>query len=151
MAMFRNDLVLYGKPGLVQTEPQHASVTYYEAEVTKIDAANKVVYMDGDSDITGSMSGQVVSYDMLVVGVGAENATFGIPGVKEHGCFLKEVGDAQKDVVHTVAMQTEYIAIAVFSGSNELLEGCAGGVGELVEEGLRLGLGKGTHFGGSEA
>jgi NADH:ubiquinone reductase (non-electrogenic) len=28
--------------------------------------------------------------------VGAENATFGIPGVREHGCFLKEVGDAQK-------------------------------------------------------
>lgn len=72
------------------------SVRYYEAEVTKIDAAKKVVYMDGDSDIAGKMSGQVVPYDMLVVGVGAENATFGIPGVKEHGCFLKEVGDAQK-------------------------------------------------------
>jgi len=33
---------------------------------------------------------------MLVVGVGAENATFGIPGVREHGLFLKEVGDAQR-------------------------------------------------------
>jgi NADH:ubiquinone reductase (non-electrogenic) len=32
---------------------------------------------------------------MLVVGVGAENATFGIPGVRENSCFLKEIGDAQ--------------------------------------------------------
>ena len=37
-----------------------------------------------------------ISYDMLVIGVGAENATFGINGVREHSCFLKEVGDAQR-------------------------------------------------------
>ena len=28
--------------------------------------------------------------------VGAENQTFGIKGVKEHACFLKEVWDAEK-------------------------------------------------------
>jgi NADH:ubiquinone reductase (non-electrogenic) len=38
----------------------------------------------------------IVKYDYLVVGVGAENATFGIPGVKEHACFLKEIWDAKK-------------------------------------------------------
>lgn len=73
-----------------------AAVKYYEAEVTKIDYEKRVVHMDVDSDIKGSMSTNEVPFDMLVVGVGAENATFGIPGVREHGCFLKEVADAQK-------------------------------------------------------
>ncbi|KAF2168229.1 hypothetical protein M409DRAFT_21669 [Zasmidium cellare ATCC 36951] len=73
-----------------------ASVKYYEAEATKIDYEKKIVYISGDSDIKGTISQNEVPFDMLVVGVGAENATFGIPGVREHGCFLKEVGDAQK-------------------------------------------------------
>lgn len=73
-----------------------ASVKYYEAECTKIDYEKKVVHMTEDSDITGSTTSNEVPFDLLVVGVGAENATFGIPGVKEHGLFLKEVGDAQK-------------------------------------------------------
>ncbi|KAK4504840.1 hypothetical protein PRZ48_002803 [Zasmidium cellare] len=73
-----------------------ASVKYYEAEATKIDHEKKIVYISDDSDIKGTISQNEVPFDMLVVGVGAENATFGIPGVREHGCFLKEVGDAQK-------------------------------------------------------
>lgn len=28
--------------------------------------------------------------------VGAENNTFGIKGVKDHACFLKEISDAEK-------------------------------------------------------
>lgn len=72
------------------------AVKYYEAEATKIDYEKKVVYISDDSDVKGSISDNEVPFDMLVVGVGAENATFGIPGVREHGCFLKEVGDAQK-------------------------------------------------------
>lgn len=72
-----------------------ASVKYYEADATKIDAARKVVYINDDSEIKGNNSSTEVAYDHLVVGVGAENATFGIPGVREHSCFLKEVGDAQ--------------------------------------------------------
>lgn len=73
-----------------------ASVKYYEAEATKIDYENKKVYISDDSDIKGDTSKTEVPFDMLVVGVGAENATFGIPGVREHSCFLKEVGDAQQ-------------------------------------------------------
>ena len=72
------------------------SVKFYEAEATKIDYEKKLVYINDDSEIKGSLSQNEVPFDMLVVGVGAENATFGIPGVREHGCFLKEVGDAQK-------------------------------------------------------
>ena len=73
-----------------------ASVKFYEAEATKIDYEKRVVYAKDDSEIKGDTMDTVVPFDMLVIGVGAENATFGIPGVKEHSCFLKEVGDAQK-------------------------------------------------------
>lgn len=37
-----------------------------------------------------------VEYDRLVVTVGAQTNTFGIPGVREHCCFLKQVGDARR-------------------------------------------------------
>ena len=73
-----------------------ATVQYYEAEATKIDYENKIVYINDESEIKGDTSSTEVPYDMLVVGVGAENATFGIPGVREHSCFLKEVNDAQQ-------------------------------------------------------
>jgi NADH dehydrogenase FAD-containing subunit len=35
------------------------------------------------------------TYDLLVIGVGAWNATFDIPGVREHTFFLKEATDAR--------------------------------------------------------
>ena len=73
-----------------------ATVTYYEAEATKIDYQKRVIYAKDDSEIKGETMETEIPFDMLVVGVGAENATFGIPGVREHSCFLKEVGDAQK-------------------------------------------------------
>ncbi|KAG9626951.1 external NADH-ubiquinone oxidoreductase-like protein, partial [Aureobasidium melanogenum] len=73
-----------------------AAVKFYEAEATKIDYAKKVVYINDESEVKGATSSTEVPFDMLVVGVGAENATFGIPGVREHSCFLKEVNDAQR-------------------------------------------------------
>jgi len=73
-----------------------AAVKYYEAEATKIDYQTKKIKIRDDSDVKGDTMETEIDFDMLVVGVGAENATFGIPGVKEHSCFLKEVGDAQK-------------------------------------------------------
>ncbi|KAJ5163784.1 FAD-dependent pyridine nucleotide-disulfide oxidoreductase [Penicillium coprophilum] len=72
-----------------------ASVQFYEAEATKIDYEKRIVYISDDSEIKGDISHTEVPFDMLVIGVGAENATFGIPGVRENSCFLKEVGDAQ--------------------------------------------------------
>ncbi|EEP78491.1 hypothetical protein UREG_03337 [Uncinocarpus reesii 1704] len=73
-----------------------ATVKYYEAKATKIDYERRVVQISDESEIQGETSKTEVPFDMLVVGVGAANATFGIPGVEEHSCFLKEVGDAQK-------------------------------------------------------
>ena len=37
-----------------------------------------------------------MSYDYLVYGVGAEVQTFNIPGVQQHACFMKELGDAEQ-------------------------------------------------------
>ena len=34
-------------------------------------------------------------YDVLAIAVGAESQTFGVPGVREHALFLKELGDAR--------------------------------------------------------
>ena len=54
-----------------------AAVKYYEADCTKIDYEKKLVYINDDSVIKGDVSSTEVPFDMLVVGVGAENATFG--------------------------------------------------------------------------
>lgn len=37
-----------------------------------------------------------VSYDKLVIALGAQPTTFGIRGVKEHAIFLREVHHAQE-------------------------------------------------------
>lgn len=47
-----------------------------------------------------------------MIGVGAESQTFGIKGVREYGCFLKEVWDAQK--IRTKLM--DCIETAAFPG-----------------------------------
>ncbi|KAI1374602.1 FAD/NAD(P)-binding domain-containing protein [Hypoxylon crocopeplum] len=90
-----------------------AAVKFYEAEATHIDVEKKVVKITDNSDIKGKVNETEVPYDMLVIGVGAENATFGIPGVREHSCFLKEIRDAQAirtkimDCVETAAFKDQ--------------------------------------------
>jgi NADH:ubiquinone reductase (non-electrogenic) len=90
-----------------------ASVKYYEAEASSIDPERKVVLIRDNSEVQAAMSETEVPYDMLVVGVGAENATFGIAGVRENSCFLKEIGDAQAirkkimDCVETAAFKDQ--------------------------------------------
>ncbi|ODV96156.1 hypothetical protein PACTADRAFT_49556 [Pachysolen tannophilus NRRL Y-2460] len=81
-------------------------VTYYEAEATDIDPSNNSITFKSVNNAT-SLSGELkikpntsdlasVHYDYLVVGVGATPNTFGIPGVEEHGFFLKEIPDSKK-------------------------------------------------------
>lgn len=92
---------------------KRASVKYYEAEASSIDPDRKVIHLVDTSDIKGTITETEVPYDMLVIGVGAENATFGIPGVRENSCFLKEIGDAQlirkkiMDCVETAAFKDQ--------------------------------------------
>lgn len=90
-----------------------AAVKYYEAEASSIDPDRKVVKVVDNSEVKGATSETEIPYDMLVIGVGAENATFGIPGVRENSCFLKEIGDAQQirkkimDCVETAAFKDQ--------------------------------------------
>jgi len=90
-----------------------ASVKYYEAEASSVDPDRKVVRVFDNSDVRGATNETEIPYDMLVIGVGAENATFGIPGVRENSCFLKEIGDAQvirkkiMDCVETAAFKDQ--------------------------------------------
>jgi NADH:ubiquinone reductase (non-electrogenic) len=88
-------------------------VKYYEAEASSIDPDRKVVRVFDNSEVRGETTETEIPYDMLVIGVGAENATFGIPGVRENSCFLKEIGDAQlirkkiMDCVETAAFKDQ--------------------------------------------
>ncbi|EFA78337.1 pyridine nucleotide-disulphide oxidoreductase [Heterostelium album PN500] len=70
-------------------------VTFIEAECLQVDPVKKTVKCYDNSAVKGEVSEFELPYDQLVMGVGAESATFGIPGVKENACFLKEISDTR--------------------------------------------------------
>lgn len=93
------------------TRKCNAEVIYLEAEATEIDPVNNKLTIKQSTTVhsghsgtdTGSSKPTVsedittsLNYDYLVVGVGAQPSTFGIPGVAEHSTFLKEVSDSIK-------------------------------------------------------
>ncbi|KAJ1656194.1 NADH:ubiquinone oxidoreductase [Dispira simplex] len=101
------------------TRHKQRAVHFYEASCTDIDPVNKVVTVEDQSDIKGDISKSTIPYDYLVVAVGAENNTFGIKGVTEHACFLKEIWDARR--IRTKLM--DCIETAAFPGqTNEEIE-----------------------------
>ena len=53
------------------------TVQFYEADATKIDPHRRVIVVNDNSDIKGEVNETEVPFDYLVVGVGAESATFG--------------------------------------------------------------------------
>ncbi|KAG0179957.1 NADH:ubiquinone oxidoreductase [Apophysomyces sp. BC1021] len=78
------------------TRHKSRDVKVFEAECTDIDPKNKVITIVDNSEIKGDSATSTLPFDYLVIGVGAMNQTFGIKGVEQYGCFLKEVWDAQK-------------------------------------------------------
>lgn len=65
---------------------------YFQASAVSLDAEASTVTCQspqGGAEFT-------LTYDDLVIAVGGKNGTFGIPGVREHTLFLKEVADADK-------------------------------------------------------
>lgn len=61
------------------------------------------------------MNKTTLPYDYLVVNIGAANQTFGIKGVNENACFLKEINDAEK--IRTRLM--DCIETATFKGQSK--------------------------------
>lgn len=78
------------------TRHKERNVTVIEAEAHAVDPIAKTVTFSDDSEIQGAVSSTTIPYDYLVYGVGAETQTFGIPGVQEHACFMKEIQDGER-------------------------------------------------------
>jgi hypothetical protein len=55
-----------------------------------------LLWRTDETEVQGEVSSTTLPFDYLIYAVGAETQTFGIPGVKEHACFMKEIQDAEK-------------------------------------------------------
>jgi len=64
----------------------YRDVQFVRAEVTNIDANKKEIVLS---------NGKTISYDDLILAVGSEGTTFGIPGVAENAFQMKSVSDAR--------------------------------------------------------
>ena len=67
-------------------------IRYYQASCIGVDIQSRTIRCKGehkDNEFT-------LEYDLLAIGVGAVSNTFGIPGVREHAFFLKELHDARE-------------------------------------------------------
>ncbi|KAI0261230.1 FAD/NAD-P-binding domain-containing protein [Gloeopeniophorella convolvens] len=71
-------------------------VTVIEAEAKSVDPVAKTVTFADETEVQGAISSTTIPFDYLIYSVGAETQTFGIPGVKENACFMKEIQDAEK-------------------------------------------------------
>ncbi|KAG0008496.1 NADH:ubiquinone oxidoreductase [Entomortierella chlamydospora] len=78
------------------TRHKSRNVKFYESECTDIDPESKTISITDVSDVKGAVTNTTIPYDYLVVAIGADNQTFGMAGVREFACFLKEIWDAQK-------------------------------------------------------
>ncbi|KAF8234522.1 FAD/NAD(P)-binding domain-containing protein [Tricholoma matsutake] len=78
------------------TRHKTRAVTVIEADAQEVDPINKTVTFTDTSEIKGTVSSTTIPYNYLVFAVGAEVQTFGIPGVKEKACFMKELNDAEQ-------------------------------------------------------
>ncbi|KAJ1564457.1 hypothetical protein HK096_007889, partial [Nowakowskiella sp. JEL0078] len=70
---------------------QHSRAKYWEGQAYDVFPEKKLVQIK-----TNDGKHFLVPYDKLVVAIGAQNATFGVPGVKENTNFLKSINDARK-------------------------------------------------------
>ncbi|KAI3404832.2 hypothetical protein KGF56_002349 [Candida oxycetoniae] len=91
-------------------------VRYLEAEAIDIDPENNLLTVQQSTTVYSGHSNdsssatdiskhrehklerliETISYDYLVVSIGAQPSTFGLPGVAEHSTFVKEVSDSAR-------------------------------------------------------
>ena len=111
----------------------YREVQFVRGEVTNIDAATKELTL---------ANGKAISYDDLILAVGSEGTTFGIPGVAEHAFQMKSVGDARKirrsllrtyESVEDGLLPLESLNVVIVGGGPTGVE-LAGAVRELQHE-----------------
>jgi len=91
------------------------SATFVRADAREIDVNNKTVRAT-----TGEGFTQLeLSYDKLIIAVGAQPNTFGIPGVQEHALFLKEAEDSAKIHAKLLCNLEKAAALMRHGGSDE--------------------------------
>ncbi|KAI9457622.1 NADH dehydrogenase, partial [Lactarius psammicola] len=78
------------------TRHKERKITVIEAEAKSVDPIAKTITFADETEVQGEVSSTTIPFDYLVYAVGAETQTFGIPGVKEHACFMKEIQDAER-------------------------------------------------------
>lgn len=69
----------------------HEKIHYHQAFCTAVDPQRQVI------ECKNALDGTTFSlrFDILVISVGAESATYGIPGVQDYAIFLRELSDAR--------------------------------------------------------
>ncbi|KAH9991979.1 FAD/NAD-P-binding domain-containing protein [Russula compacta] len=78
------------------TRHKDRKITVIEAEAKSVDPIAKTITFADETEVQGEVSSTTIPFDYLIYAVGTETQTFGIPGVKEHSCFMKEIQDAEK-------------------------------------------------------
>ncbi|RDA88004.1 hypothetical protein CP532_3433 [Ophiocordyceps camponoti-leonardi (nom. inval.)] len=79
---------------------------FLQGWATDVDLERKVVKVEANTSGGGGAAGKStsttnqgaeieVAYDKLVLAMGCYSQTFGIEGVREHACFLRDIGDAR--------------------------------------------------------
>jgi NADH dehydrogenase len=111
----------------------YKDVQFVRAEVTNIDATKKELMLS---------NGKTISYDDLILAVGSEGTTFGIPGVAENAFQMKSVGDAREirhsllsayESVEDGVLPLETLNVVIVGGGPTGVE-LAGAVKELQHE-----------------
>ena len=69
---------------------------YFEAVASDVDPEKKSIVACFPADAGMDECCFKMEYDVLVLGVGSVNNTFGIKGVQEHTFFFKSITDANK-------------------------------------------------------
>ncbi len=74
-------------------------IRFEKASIVRIDPERKVVELEG---------GRKLDYDELVVGLGSETETFGIPGLAEHALAIRSLNGARMIRQHIAYMFAKY-------------------------------------------
>lgn len=96
-------------------------VSYLDAVCTSVDTQRKVAVCHSDAILeSGQPSEFELQYDTLVMAIGEQPATFGVPGVQEH-CFFMKVCGSRKRRRSTWMVFIEGVAVWEWNSKHILL------------------------------